>query len=289
MKSCLVIEGGGMRGIYAAGATDAFLDYNIGFDAVIGVSAGAIHGCTFIAGQRGRNVRYTKKYCADKRFMSVHSLITTGSLVGEQFCYHDIPDRLDPFDYDAFKASHTDFFCVCTDVEKGTPVYIKCTDLRAQMDCLLASASLPMVSKIVEACGRKLLDGGISDSIPVEAALKMGYDKIVVIRTRTADYRKKYEGSSIGRLMYGKKYPELVRAIENRHIMYNHQQEYINSLAREGKIVSVQPSRTIEISRTEKDPDVINEMYLLGKHDAEEMIDDIRKYLDHPINSADLG
>ena len=116
MKTGLVLEGGAMRGIYTAGVLDVFLDYDIKFDGVIGVSAGAIHGATYVAEQNGRNIRYYKKYRNDKRFMSFFSLVTTGDIVGKEFCYHDIPDILDPFDYENFKNSSTDFFAVCTDI-----------------------------------------------------------------------------------------------------------------------------------------------------------------------------
>lgn len=279
MKTCLVLEGGAMRGIYGAGVTDALLDCDVKFDAVIGVSAGAIHGATFVAGQRGRNIRYSRKYCADKRFMSVYSLITTGSLVGEQFCYHDIPDNLDPFDYEAFRTSKTNFYCVCTDIEKGSPVYMKCSDLRIQMDCLLASASMPMVSRIVETCGRKLLDGGITDSIPIRAAMKLGFDRIVAVSTRHRGYIKKPEISVPAHIMYGKKYPALVRAMECRHLMYNRQLSDAESLAADGKIILIQPSRKVKISRTEKNPDTIYEMYLLGKHDAETAMEDVIRFI----------
>lgn len=134
LKTGLVLEGGAMRGIYTAGVLDVFLDKNIKFDVVVGVSAGAIHGCTYLAAQNGRNIRYYKKYCRDRRFMSLYSLITTGSLVGEQFCYHDIPDRLDPFDYETFRNCGSDFYAVCTDVEKGTPVYVKIDDMKTQIN-----------------------------------------------------------------------------------------------------------------------------------------------------------
>ncbi len=278
MKSCLVLEGGGMRGIYTAGVLDIFMDYGIEFDCVIGVSAGAIHGINYIAKQNGRPVRYFKKYCTDKRFMSFHSLITTGSLVGEQFCYHDIPDKLDPFDYDTFSAADTDYYCVCTDVEKGTPVYVKCTDMRKEMDYLLASASMPMVSRIVEIGGRKLLDGGITDSIPLRAAQKLGYDRIVVVGTRAKEYVKSPEGNILADVMY-RKYPKLAQAMRNRHKVYNRQRQYVCECAERGEIISLMPSRNIGISRTESNPDVINEMYLLGRHDAEAAVSEIQSYL----------
>lgn len=284
MKSCLVLEGGGMRGIYTAGVIDVLLDNNLSFDAVMGVSAGALHGCCYVSKQNGRSIRYYKKYCNDKRFMSLYSLVTTGSLVGEQFCYHDIPDILDPFDYDTFMESPVEFYAVCTDIEKGKPIYAKLNDLRKQMDYMLASASLPLVSKTVEIDGRKLLDGGITDSIPVMAAKKLGYEKIVVVQTRPDGYIKSSEASSAARVIY-RKYPNLIKAIENRHIMYNKQTELVRQLAENGEIVRVLPSQKTKISRTEKDVGKINEMYLLGRHDAENKIDEISEYLE---NNSDM-
>ncbi len=279
MKTGLVLEGGAMRGIYTAGVLDVFMDNNINFDCVIGVSAGAIHGCTYVAGQKGRNIRYYKKYCRNIHFMSLYSLLTTGSMVGEQFCYHELPDKLDPFDYKAFKESPTDFYAVCTDLEKGTPVYVHINELHSQMDYLLASASMPMVSRIVEAGGRKLLDGGVSDSIPVRAAQKLGCDKIVVVQTREEGYfKKKPEGNLVSDRMYCD-YPEFVRAIHNRHIMYNAQKKYVSNLEIMGKIVAVRPSRHVNISRTEKRVERLEEMYRLGRMDAYGKLAEIVEYL----------
>lgn len=278
MKSCLVLEGGGMRGIYTAGVLDVFLENNIEFDAVIGVSAGAIHGCSFVSRQAGRSIRYYKKYCRDKRFMSIYSLLTTGSLVGEEFCYHDIPERLDPFDYETFRKSHTDFYAVCTDVEKGKPVYVLCDDLETQMDYLLASASMPMVSRIVEKGGRKLLDGGITDSIPFMAAKKLGFDKIVVVRTRHKSYRKKPEGNPVFNRMY-KNYPNLIDAMNNRHIMYNHENAVIEKAAENGEIISIRPDFVPDIGRTEKDPSKLETLYILGRIAAVNRLSDVKEYL----------
>ena len=204
--------------------------------------------------------------------------------MGEQFCYHDIPDILDPFDYDTFRESPVEFYAVCTDIEKGKPVYAKLNDLRKQMDYMLASASLPLVSKTVEIDGRKLLDGGITDSIPVMAAKKLGYEKIVVVQTRPDGYIKSSEASSAARVIY-RKYPNLIKAIENRHIMYNKQTELVRQLAENGEIVRVLPSQKTKISRTEKDVGKINETYLLGRHDAEDKIDEISEYLE---NNSDM-
>lgn len=279
MKSCLVLEGGGIRGIYTAGVLDVFMDSNIHFDCVIGVSAGAIHGSTYVAQQNGRNIRYYKKYRSDKHFMGFYSLLTTGDIVGKDFCYREIPDILDPFDYEAFKNSQTDFYAVCTDVESGKPVYILIKDMKKQIDCLRASASLPLVSKIVEVNGRKLLDGGISDSIPLKAAQKMGYDKIVVVQTRVKDYIKSPETKLPAKIIY-RKYPEFIKSIGNRHIMYNRQTALVKKLEEAGEIISIRPTKSLKIGRMEKNVENIELMYQLGRNDAENKISEVLKFLE---------
>ena len=196
-KTGLVLEGGAMRGMYTAGVLDVFMENGIEFDGVIGVSAGAICGCSFVSGQVGRTIRYNKNYCTDKRFMSFYSLLTTGDLVGDKFCYHTIPEELDPYDNEAFLRSKTKFYSVCTNLETGEPEYILMKDMVKDIDYLRASASMPYVSRTVEKDGMKLLDGGCSDSIPVRAFMNMGYEKNVVVLTRPADYRKKTEKKAI--------------------------------------------------------------------------------------------
>ena len=172
MKTGLVLEGGAMRGIYTAGVLDVFLEQGISPGMVMGVSAGAIHGISFLSRQGGRSIRYYMKYCRDKRFMSFYSLVTTGDVVGEQFCYHDIPDTLDPFDHDAFEASGIPFWAVCSNLETGQGEYIRCPTLRGEaMEYLRASASMPFLSRPIQAGGKLLLDGGVCDSIPALAAL----------------------------------------------------------------------------------------------------------------------
>ena len=278
MKTALVLEGGAMRGIYTAGVLDVFMDNNIEFDGVIGVSAGAIHGCSYVAKQKGRSIRYYKKYCNDKRFMSFFSLITTGSLVGEKFCYHDIPDELDPYDYETFRNSETDFYAVSTDLETGKPVYAKCDDLKTQMDYLLASASMPLVSKIVEVGGRKLLDGGVTDSIPVKATQKLGYDRIVVVRTGEDGYVKSPEGNFLSDRMY-RKYPQMVKAIRERHNMYNSQMKYVSELEEKGEILVIRPTRHVDIGRMEKSVEKLEEMYNQGRTDAQSRLEEVISFI----------
>ena len=189
MKTGLDLEGGAMRGIYTAGVLDVFLEHEIHFDGVIGVYE-----------QKGRSLRYFKKYRNDKHFMSWWSFLHTGEVVGKQFCYHDIPERLDPFDYEAFVKSDTDFYATCTNVETGKAEYIKITDMLSQVDAMRASASMPYVSKIVDYNGMKLLDGGCADSIPVEAFYKMGYERLVVVLTREAGFAKKPENAKMAEI-----------------------------------------------------------------------------------------
>ena len=191
-KTGLVLEGGGQRGIYTAGVLDVFMDNDIEVDGVIGVSAGAIHGLSYVARQRGRNMRYNMKYRNNKHYMSLYSLLTTGDICGEQFCYHDIPEKLDPLDYDAFLANPTKLYVGCSNLDTGEAEYLECTDMRKPEDVnkVRASASLPLVSNIVEVDGMKLLDGGVSDSIPIFAFRRMGYRRNIVVLTRPEGYRK---------------------------------------------------------------------------------------------------
>lgn len=263
----LVLEGGAMRAIYTAGVLDVFMEHNVWPQGMIGVSAGAIHGSVYLANQPGRTIRYYKRYCRDKRFMSFYSLLTTGSMVGEQFCYHDLPDRLDPFDYKTFAESPVAYYAVCTDLETGKAVYQRCTDLRTEMDYMRASASMPYVSRIVERDGKKLLDGGVADSIPVEAFRKMGYDRNIVVLTQPAGYRKKPQNPKLARLVY-RKYPRFAETLIHRHASYNNTIDRIAELEKSNEIFVIRPSADLRIKRTEKDPARLEEQYNLGRNDA---------------------
>ena len=201
-----------MRGMYTAGVLDVFIEHDITFDGVIGVSAGAIVGCSYISRQLGRTVRYNRNYCRDKRFMSFYSLLTTGDLVGADFCYRELPEVLDPFDNDAFMQSETAFYVTCTNLETGGPEYIRMRDMAEDMDYMRASASMPYVSHIVEKGGMKLLDGGCSDSVPVRKFMEMGYEKNVVVLTRPADYRKKEGRKGLAQWFY-RKYPKFAESL----------------------------------------------------------------------------
>lgn len=273
-KTGLVLEGGGMRGIYTAGVLDVFMENGITFDGVIGVSAGAIHGCSYVSGQRGRSIRYYKKYYRDKRFMSYWNFFRTGDIVDEKFCYHDLPEVLDPYDYDAFNASETEFYVTCTNVETGKPEYLKVTDMKDQVDLMRASASLPYVSRIVEAGGMKLLDGGCSDSIPVRAFMNLGFKRCVVVLTRQQGYVKKPERSGLAKLFY-RRYPEFVKSIENRPRTYNRTIRDIERLEKKGKIFVIRPSKELKIGRMSHDLKEITETYEAGRRDAKKCIKEL--------------
>lgn len=279
MKTGLVLEGGGKRGIYTAGVLDVFLENGISFDGVIGVSAGAIHGCSYVSEQMGRSIRYNLKYGNDYRFMSFLSWLLTGNVVDTKFCYHTLPEKLDPFDNQTFMNSKTDFYVVCSNVETGKPEYILCKDMVKEIDYLRASASLPFVSRIVKLNGKKYLDGGITDSIPFAAFKEMGYDKLVVITTRPKLYRKKpFIWTWLAKLRY-KKYPKFIEAILNRHKMYNQEVEKLQKLEESGEVLVIRPSRLVKISKMEKDLGKVDEMYRLGREDAYQMLDNVLGYL----------
>lgn len=268
-RTGLVLEGGGMRGIYTAGVLDVFMEHDITFDGVIGVSAGAVHGSSYVAKQKGRNIRYYKTYCNDKRFISLRNLFLTGDMVGEQFCYHDLPETLEPFDFDTYNAAPTKFYVTCSNLETGKAEYLEMVDMKDQVDLLRASASLPLVSKTVEYGGKKLMDGGCTDSIPVVAFHnKLGYKKIVVVQTRQRGYIKKNECNPLIRLRY-RKYPNFIRALERRGIRYNRSVQQIEKLEAEGKVFVIRPSEVLTIGRLKSSPEELQAVYDLGRRDAE--------------------
>lgn len=278
-KSGLVLEGGGMRGIYTAGVLDVFMEHGITFDGVIGVSAGAIHGASFVSGQKGRNIRYYKKYCNDPRFMSWRNFLKTGDIVGEKFCYHELPERLEPYDHEAFERSGMEFYAGCSNVETGKPEYLQITDFRTEIDKMRASASLPYVSKMVEIDGKKLLDGGCTDSVPVRAFLKMGYLKNVVVLTRHQGYVKKPENAWLAGIAF-RKYPAFAKALKKRHLVYNKNIQWIERMEQEGRLFVIRPSEELVIGRIDHDPEHLQSVYEIGRRDAQKQLSALKKWLE---------
>lgn len=281
-KVGLVLEGGGMRGMYTTGVLDVFLEEGIFPDAVIGVSAGAVFGCSYMSEQHGRGIRYNLKYIKDDRYVSVNSWLKTGNIFNAQFCYDELPNKLDIYDYDRFKenAAKVPFYVCCTNVDTGEPEYIRCTDFRREMDYMRASASLPLVSKIVYKGGKKLLDGGTADSIPVEYFRSIGYKKNIVVLTRPEGYVKRPSSTAkLLRFRY-KKYPKFIEANINRHDNYNKSLATIEEQERRGETIIIRPSEEYRIGRIEKDREKLKYMYKLGRKDAKAKLKELKTFLE---------
>ena len=280
-KIGLVLEGGGSRGIYTAGVLDVFLENDIAVDGVIGVSAGAIHGCSYVSKQIGRSIGYAMKYSRDPRYMSLRSLLKTGDYVGVEFCYHELPEKLYPFDNDTFEASPIDFYVTCTDVESGQAVYQKCPSVRGNdIDWVRASASLPLFSRIVEIEGQKLLDGGIADSIPLKAFEKLGFERNIVVLTRIAGYQKKPTSSMPLLRRSLKAYPKFLQTAQNRHNIYNQEVAYTEKEEREGNVCLIRPSEYLKVGRLERKPEKLQEMYELVRKDALAKLTEVKRFVE---------
>ncbi|SFB74422.1 patatin-like phospholipase family protein [Butyrivibrio sp. YAB3001] len=273
MKTGIVMEGGAMRGMFTCGVLDVLMENGITFDGAIGVSAGATFGCNLKSGQIGRALRYNKKYCSDKRYHSIRSLITTGDIYNVPFCYNELPYKLDKWDLDAFANSPMEFYCVATDVRTGKAVYHKCmTGEKKDIIWIQASASMPLVSRPVEIDGGLYLDGGTSDSIPLKFMEGLGYDKILVIETQPKDYVKgKQKFMPLIKFVF-RKYPDMVRSMKDRHLMYNEEKRYIREKEEKGEIEVIRPKEPLNISPIEKNPEELERVYQLGRTAGEEYL-----------------
>ena len=281
MKKGLIMEGGAMRGMFTCGVLDVLMENGVRFDGAAGISAGAVFGCNFISGQTGRAIRYNKKYGRDPRFCSFRSLITTGALYGVDFCYHEIPEKLDPFDFEAFKANPTEFFVGAMDIETGRCVYHKCTDCgKVDMEWMRGSASLPLVSRPVEVSGYKLLDGGIVDPVPYRFMESKGYDRNVIILTQPKGYMKQPDRTLPLVRLKLRGYPEVVKAMKGRHVRYNRQMKAIDEREDAGTALVVRPPESLAVKRTEKDPAELERVYRIGRAEAEKRLNEIKSFLE---------
>lgn len=281
MKKGLILEGGAMRGIFTAGILDVLMEENIEFDGVIGVSAGACFGCNYKSKQIGRTLRYNLKYCKDPRMSGVRSLLRTGDIYGAEFCYRTIPKELDVFDTETFIQSPVEFHVVATDVHTGKPAYHKCTDGGDNdLDWIRASASMPLVSRFVDVEGSRMLDGGISDSIPLKYYQSIGYDRNLVILTRPKGYVKEENKLLPLMRMQLRKYPKLIEAMANRHIDYNETVQYIWAEEKKGTTLVICPDEELPISRIEHDPERIQNVYDIGRQTAMKNLDKIEAFLE---------
>ena len=276
MKTGLVLEGGGMRGVYTTGALDCFQDNGLTFDYVIGVSAGACHATSYLSGQRGRSFQINVEYSQDKRYISLGNYLRTKSVFGMDFIFHEIPDRLLPFDYEAMSKNPTEFVVGVTDVLTGQPFYFTNPKTDMVNTVVAASSAIPIFSPMVEIEGKQYLDGGTTDPIPVKKALEDGCDRVVIILTRPRGYQKQPEGfRKIYRRKF-KKYPAMVEALDRRHEIYNDTLKFIETLEKEGRAIVLAQTSPIPIGRFEKDPAKLRALYELGMKDAANRLDEIR-------------
>ena len=279
MKTGLILEGGAMRGMFTAGVMDVMMENDIVFDGAIGVSAGAAFGCNYKSKQIGRAARYNMKYCDDKRYCGIGSLIKTGNIFSTDFAYGEVPMKKDIFDFYTYKNNPMEFYVVCTDIESGEAVYHRYDDFSDHgFDWIRASASMPLVSEIVEIDGVKMLDGGVADSIPLKYFESIGYDNNVVILTQPKGYIKPKNNMMPFVKVALRKYPNMVNAIKNRHIMYNDSTKYVFDKEKKGEVLVICPDEPLPIGHTERDPEILKKVYELGRKKAYEKLDDIKKF-----------
>ena len=274
----MVLEGGAMRGMYTAGIIDMLLEDEIKVDTIVGVSAGVLFGVNYLSKQKGRIIRYNKEYAKDPRYMGFRSLITTGNIINKEFAFYEVPFKLDIFDEEEFEKSDCELYATVTNVETGKPEYFKVNNVYSDMELLRATSAMPFVSKIVELDGKKYLDGGISDSIPVDKCKELGCNKIIVVLTRPLEYRKKKANSFMTKIGYSK-YPNLINTINNRYKNYNDILEKVIESEGKNEIFVLRPSKDLHIKRIEKDKEKLQAMYDLGIEDYRENIEELRKYL----------
>ena len=230
-----------MRGLFTAGVLDVFLENNIDVTDIVGVSAGTLFGVNYVSKQPKRALRYNVNYINDKRYMSLKSWIKTGNLINKDFTYYKLPFQLDVFDNKTFKESNTNFYATVTNIENGEAEFIKIHDPYLQMETLRATSALPFISEIIEVDGKKYLDGGIANSIPIDFFEKKNYDKIIVILTR----------------------PKILE------------------LEKQGKVFVIRPSEDINVKRLEKDIEKLNHVYNLGVKDGNHIIEDLKEYISY--------
>lgn len=279
-KTGLVLEGGAMRGLFTAGVLDVLMENSLYPDGLIGVSAGAAFGCNLKSRQIGRVLRYNKRFCKDPRYCSFRSLLFTGDLFGADFCYRKLPEELDIFDKDAFQKNPMEFYLVCTDTRTGKAIYKKCDKADEKCyDWMRASASLPAVSRPVVIDGSTYLDGALSDALPVRFFEEKGFTKNIVVLTQSFPYRKKPQKGMFLLKLLLRKYPSIIRLLQQRHISYNNSLSYIEQQSEKGNIFLIRPEKELPITRLCHDPELLQATYDAGKRMTEKLLPDLKNFL----------
>lgn len=282
MKIGLVLEGGGMRGLYTAGVLDVMMEHQFMPDVVCGTSAGVTFGVNLLSQQKGRVLRYNCRYAGDRRYISLHSWLTTGNMINRDFAYDLLPHELDPFDEETFEQSKAAFYATITNMRTGQAEYVRITNTWQQMDVIRASASLPIICQPVEWQGEKYLDGGLVDNIPLDKCIELGCDKIIIVLTRPLEYVRNDHIAGACRLFYPR-YKALLRAIEQRNDRYNARLQQIRRLEQEGKVFVLRPSENISVGRLEKDVARLQALHQLGVADATRLWNNLTHYLSRII------
>ena len=281
MKRGLVLEGGAMRGLFTCGIIDVMMEAGIVPDGLIGVSAGAAFGCNYKSRQPGRAIRYNKRFAKDKRFCSWQSWLKTGNLYNAEFGYHIIPTQYDIFDNQAFDENPMAFYAVCTNVETGGPVYKRLEKVTPlTYDWIRASASMPLVSKVVELEGQKVLDGGVADSIPLAYFESIGYERNVVILTQPEGYVKEHNPLMPLMRIALRKYPRMIEAMDKRHLMYNEELEFVRQAEREGRCLVIRPEEKLPIGHFSHDPEEMQRVYDIGAEAGNKYLEELKRFFE---------
>ena len=280
MRKGLVLEGGGMRGLFTAGVLDVMMEQGICFDGIVGVSAGALFGCNYKSRQIGRALRYNIRFKDDPQYMGLRALLKTGNIVAPEYAYHVVPNTLDVFDRETFKRNPTEFHVVCTDVMTGEPLYHRIDTMDDEgLEWLRASGSMPLVSQPVLRDGRLYLDGGISDSIPLRYFQEQGFERNIVILTQPKGFYKKQTKLMPLFHLFMRRYPAIVKAMSRRHLMYNDELSYLEDQEQKGNILLIYPQDTLPIGRTEQNERKMRHVYAMGRTMAEGMLKEIKDFL----------
>lgn len=275
----VVLEGGAMRGMFTAGILDVMMEHGIVPDGLIGVSVGAAFGCNYKSRQPGRAVRYNMRFARDKRYCGLKSLLTTGDIFNAEFAYHVVPTEYDIFDGDAFERNPMEYHLVCTDVNTGKAVYKKCERSGHEFfDWVRASASMPVVSRIVRLGSMELLDGGVADSIPLEYFESIGYNRNLVILTQPDGYVKRQSRLMPLIRLCLRKYPRMTYAMAHRHEMYNAQTAYVRQAESEGRCIVIRPATPLPIGHISHDADEMWRVYSIGRETGLRRIDEISRF-----------
>ncbi len=277
----LVLEGGANRTYYTIGILDAMLENNIEVDILVGVSAGIANGISYISKQKGRSLELGMKYMSDKRYMGFRHYFkrNNGSYYNIDFVFKEIPRKLIPFDYEVFQNSKSDVYAVVTNLETGLPEYLKIDDYEKSWQIILASCSLPFMFKAVEIDGRKYMDGGCSDPLPVKFAESLGADKLIAVLTREKSYKKENDRESKFSSFFFRKNKNFANVLKNRSLIYNESKEYLYNKEKEGSAFVFAPKCTTKWKRTEKNTDILMKMYREGYHDAINRMDELKKFI----------